>query len=108
MDKANIIDEIYNFKKVEFSPDEINHKIEILNFQNLEWENSQVVLYYSLNKFFIEVSLEAKTIKIEKDAKENIFKEKHGKYKMALSKFEAKNLASLIFSAHNILQSELW
>ncbi|MCI7587603.1 MAG: hypothetical protein MSS71_07110 [Campylobacter sp.] len=107
MDKANIIDEIYNFKKVEFSPDEINHKIEILNFQNLEWENSQVVLYYSLNKFFIEVSLEAKTIKIEKDAKENIFKEKHGKYKMALSKFEAKNLASLIFSAHNILQSEL-
>lgn len=107
MDKANIIDEIYNFKKVEFSPDEINHKIEILNFQNLEWENSQVVLYYSLNKFFIEVSLEAKTIKIEKDAKENIFKEKNGKYKMALSKFEAKNLASLIFLAHNILQSEL-
>ena len=107
MDKANIIDEIYNFKKVEFSPDEINHKIEILNFQNLEWENSQILLYYSLNKFFIEVSLEAKTIKIEKDAKENIFKEKHGKYKMALSKFEAKNLAGLIFLAHNILQSEL-
>lgn len=107
MDKANIIDEIYNFKKVEFSPDEINHKIEILNFQNLEWENSQILLYYSLNKFFIKVSLEAKTIKIEKDAKENIFKEKHGKYKMALSKFEAKNLASLIFTAHNILQSEL-
>ena len=107
MDKANIIDEIYNFKNVELSPDEINHKIEILNFQNLEWENSQILLYYSLNKFFIEVSLEAKTIKIEKDAKENIFKEKHGKYKMALSKFEAKNLASLIFSAHNILQSEL-
>ena len=107
MDKASIIDEIYNFKNVEISPDEINHKIEILNFQNLEWENSQILLYYSLNKFFIEVSLEAKTIKIEKDAKENIFKEKHGKYKMALSKFEAKNLASLIFSAHNILQSEL-
>ena len=107
MDKASIIDEIYNFKNVEFSPDEINNKIEILNFQNLEWENSQILLYYSLNKFFIEVSLEAKTIKIEKDAKENIFKEKHGKYKMALSKFEAKNLASLIFSAHNILQSEL-
>ena len=107
MDKANIIDEIYNFKNVELSPDEINHKIEILNFQNLEWENSQILLYYSLNKFFIEVSLEAKTIKIEKDAKENIFKEKHGKYKMALSKFEAKNLAGLIFLAHNILQSEL-
>ena len=107
MDKASIIDEIYNFKNVELSPDEINHKIEILNFQNLEWGNSQVILYYSLNKFFIEVSLETKTIKIEKDAKENIFKEKHGKYKMALSKFEAKNLASLIFSAHNILQSEL-
>ena len=107
MDKANIIDEIYNFKNVELSPDEINHKIEILNFQNLEWGNSQVILYYSLNKFFIEVSLEAKTIKIEKDAKENIFKEKHGKYKMALSKFEAKNLASLLFSAHNILKSEL-
>lgn len=107
MDKANIIDEIYNFKNVELSPDEINHKIEILNFQNLEWENSQILLYYSLNKFFIEVSLETKTIKIEKDAKENIFKEKNGKYKMALSKFEAKNLASLIFTAHNILQSEL-
>ena len=107
MDKANMINEIYNFKNVEFSPDEINHKIEILNFQNLEWENSQILLYYSLNKFFIEVSLETKTIKIEKDAKENIFKEKHGKYKMALSKFEAKNLAGLIFTAHNILQSEL-
>ena len=107
MDKASIIDEIYNFKNVEFSPDEINHKIEILNFQNLEWENSQILLYYSLNKFFIEVSLEAKTIKIEKDAKKNIFKEKHGKYKIALSKFEAKNLAGLIFTAHNILQSEL-
>ena len=107
MDKANIIDEIYNFKNVELSPDEINHKIEILNFQNLEWGNSQVILYYSLNKFFIEVSLETKTIKIEKDAKENIFKEKNGKYKMALSKFEAKNLAGLIFTAHNILQSEL-
>ena len=107
MDKANIIDEIYNFKNVELSPDEINHKIEILNFQNLEWENSQILLYYSLNKFFIEVSLEAKTIKIEKDAKKNIFKEKHGKYKIALSKFEAKNLAGLIFTAHNILQSEL-
>ena len=60
-----------------------------------------------MNKFLIEVSLEDKTIKIEKDAKEKIVKEKHGKYKMALSKFEAKNLASLIFSAHNILQSEL-
>ena len=107
MDKANIIDEIYNFKNVELSPDEINHKIEILNFQNLEWGNSQVILYYSLNKFFIEVSLETKTIKIEKDAKENIFKEKNGKYKMALSKFEAKNLAGLIFTAHNILQREL-
>ena len=46
MDKASIIDEIYNFKNVEFSPDEINHKIEILNFQNLEWENSQILLYY--------------------------------------------------------------
>lgn len=107
MDKANMINEIYNFKNAELSPDEINYKIEILNSQNLEFENSQILLYYSLNKFFIEVSLEAKTIKIEKDAKENIFKEKHGKYKMALSKFEAKNLASLIFTAHNILQSEL-
>lgn len=107
MNKTNVINEIYNFKNVELSSDEINYKIDILNFQNLEWENSQVILYYSLNKFFIEVSLEAKTIKIEKDAKENIFKEKHGKYKMALSKIEAKNLASLIFMAHNVLQSEL-
>lgn len=107
MNKNNVINEIYNFKNVELSPDTINYKIEILNSQNLEWENSQVILYYSLDKFFIEVSLEAKTIKIEKDAKENIFKEKHGKYKMALSKFEAKNLAGLIFMAHNVLQSEL-
>lgn len=50
-----------------------------------------------MNKFFIEVSLEAKTIKIEKDAKKNIFKEKHGKYKMALSKFEAKNFYGFNF-----------
>ena len=58
MDKANIIDEIYNFKNVEFSPDEINHKIEILNFQNSRFSKCWVLkilglkLQGSKNQFF--------------------------------------------------------
>lgn len=102
MEKIDIIDAIYNFKNKELSADDINYKIMIFK----AWEESEVELYYTLKKFIIGVRIGGRKIVIEKDAKDKIFKEQNGKYKMNISKLEAKNLAGLIFTAHNTLKSE--
>lgn len=114
MDKNEMIEKIYNFKNVELSQEELNYKIKIMGEEGLilnSWEEFMVNLSYtnaSLSPvFLIEVELEHQKIKIEKPAKA-IFKElKNGKFQLKISKLEAKNLASLMCTAHNVIKSEL-
>lgn len=101
MDKIEISNIIFNFKDSELSPELVNSQIEVLN-----WENMATVSYL-VGKFYIKVEIDQINIKIEKEAKAYFKELKNGKLQLKISKQESKNLANLIYTAHNVLRNEL-